>query len=242
MRQVGNQGSWRGESPDYHDVTATTLRGAAEGVKSVRPRRRVVGPSQRSLTSSWSPAEKKGVPEPGLRSPADIAHGRPTHVAAADPAREPRTTSSRAGWYRVRLALVALSRVHEVQRPAASLDGNESKPKTAPSELKPPPATFRPPSQEIVNSPSPPGASEVDEVVTVIRLATLFAARGPEWDSLSATATAAEPSWFAVTPFSFFALSATSAHLASGTAAFTTAPAVPPRATNSATITRSMLD
>jgi hypothetical protein len=39
-----------------------------------------------------------------------------------------------------------------------------------------------------------------------------------------------------VNPFSFFALSETNARFASGTAAVTTAPAVPPSATKSATI------
>ena len=73
-------------------------------------------------------------------------------------------------------------------------------------------------------------------VLVLTRPAAEAAGRAPGGDSFRATATDAEAIWFAVKPLSFFELSETNARFASGTAAVTTAPAVPPSATKSATI------
>src|SRR5688572_22220207 len=98
----------------------------------------------------------------------------------------------------------------------------------SPGSDQPPPIAFWPASHVAVKLPPDPGSTDHVPVLIANRPAAELAGPGDFAASDTTCAT--------VFPPTFFALSARSARFASGTAAVTTAPAVPLRATNSAIV------
>src|SRR5688500_16629890 len=98
----------------------------------------------------------------------------------------------------------------------------------SPGSAQPPPIAFWPASHVAVKLPPDPGSTDHVPVLITTRPVAVLAGPG----DLAASATTCAR----VFPPTFFALSARSARFASGTAAVTTAPAVPLSATNSAIV------